>query len=209
MEGYRIFGNKKEVKNTFVMRSITNEQRIIVNKLKSGATTEQMKSDYPHKTVLLFKHLIYDLSDITHPGGDIIFAEHNFKEISRYVLGTHPSETVNFPSFIHSQAAYSLLDQHLIGSMIEPLNIGLKNQPLNSGPSQLETMNQDLDSSLGNLTRNEDDSSEDLVHTYQDDSIHTDDNWTLYGVSTGLRAVSVNYWKVSNNLRLSKNLHVV
>lgn len=89
-----------------------------------------MKSDYPHKTILLFKHMIYDLSDITHPGGDIIFAEHNFKEISRYVLGTHPSESVEFPAFIHSQAAYSLLDRHLIGSMIEPLETGSKTKPI-------------------------------------------------------------------------------
>lgn len=110
METYRILGNKKEVKNTFVRRIITPEQRSIVNRLKQGATTDELKSDYPHKTILLFKHLIYDLTDTTHPGGDIIFAEHNFKEISRYVLGTHPSEAVNFPSFIHSQAAYSLLD---------------------------------------------------------------------------------------------------
>lgn len=193
------------------MKAITSEQRAIVNRLKCGASTDELKSDYPHKTILLFKHLIYDLSDITHPGGDIIFAEHNFKEISRYVLGTHPSESLKFPAFIHSQAAYSLLDQHLIGSMIEPIRTtpGKPEHSALNGPSQLESMNLDLSSSLGNLTRTEEELADDLVQNVYDDGIHTDDNWTLYESRTGMRTVSVHYWKVSNNLRMSKNLHVV
>ena len=70
-------------------------------------------------------------------------------------------------------------------------------------------MNLDLNSSLGNLTRTEDELTEDLVLNYYDDGIHTDDNWTLYESRTGMRTVSVHYWKVSNNLKVSKNLHVV
>jgi len=67
------------------------------------------------------------------------------------VLGTHPSEAVNFPSFVHSQAAYILLDQHLIGSMIEPLTVGKPGKPIRAGSDgtlQLESMNQDLDNSV-------------------------------------------------------------
>jgi hypothetical protein len=119
-EAYRLFMNKRSISRTKIARKLlTQEQRVIVEKLQSGITTDQMKAEYPDKYILLFKHLIYDLTGVTHPGGDIIFVNHNFKEISRYVMGTHPDEHENFPTFIHSQSAYNLLDQHLIGSMID------------------------------------------------------------------------------------------
>lgn len=106
MEFYRVKLKKRDVSRKVIPKKITQDQRIIVEKLRSGATSEELKADYPDKSIFMFKHLIYDLTGYTHPGGDIIFVNHNFKEISRYVMGTHPDEHENFPAFIHSQAAY-------------------------------------------------------------------------------------------------------
>jgi hypothetical protein len=139
MELYRLYMNKKDVSRKLMPENITEDQRIIVEKLRSGATSEELKADYPDKSIFLFKHLIYDLTDYSHPGGDIIFVNHNFKEISRYVMGTHPDEHEEFPAFVHSQAAYQVLDKHLIGSMIEgPVKISNNNMLLTFEDSRFE-----------------------------------------------------------------------
>lgn len=137
-----------------------------------------MKSDYPHKRILLYQHLIYDLTDLTHPGGDIIFTEYNFKEISRYVLGTHSSESLSFPAFKHSQAAHVLLKQNLIGSLIgKQIDITDPNQNSNWEFDRMRDVSISPDPEM---SLNGESYYTTTLLSYQDDAIHIDDNWTLY-----------------------------
>lgn len=210
MEFYRVFMNKKDINRKSSSAKITNEQKNIVERLRSGATSDELKADYPEKTILLFKHLIYDLTDYSHPGGDIIFVNHNFKEISRYVMGTHPDEHENFPAFIHSQSAYQVLDSHLIGSMIKaPVN-------MENNDSMLLTFEGPRLSDINSVelkyfeNESEEDNGE-LLEKPKAVSLlkEIDDNWTLYNRNGTEKSVTENLWSVHNNSKVSKNLHVV
>ena len=54
-------------------------------------------------------------------------------------MGTHPDEHENFPSFKHTQAAYQMLDNNLIGSMIEgPISQTSNNMLLTFEDSRFE-----------------------------------------------------------------------
>jgi hypothetical protein len=214
MEAYRLLANKKTVSRTLMPESVTTDQRIIVEKLRSGATSEEMKADYPDKSIFLFKHLIYDLTGYTHPGGDIIFVNHNFKEISRYVMGTHPDEHEKFPTWVHSQAAYQMLDKHLIGSMIDgPVKISNNNMLLTFNDSRFEGIDAVIAKRKAKDGPPDSDSSEEnlmgspIKPTAPEPEM--DDNWTLYNNNGTKRAVSEVLWHVHQNAKVSKNLHVI
>ena len=209
-EAYRLFMNKRTISRTKIARKLlTQEQRVIVEKLQSGVTTDQMKAEYPDKYILLFKHLIYDLTGVTHPGGDIIFVNHNFKEISRYVMGTHPDEHENFPTFIHSQSAYNLLDQHLIGSMID----GNPNRKNKTNNNMLLTMDESRMQQF-NKKKSKDEDEDDEEDEKMSPPVSTvvsnlDDNWTLFNALNSQRSVSDQTWHVQTNTKVSKNLNLI
>lgn len=186
--------------------------------MRAGATSDELKADYPGKTILLFKHLIYDLTDYTHPGGDIFFVNHNFKEISRYVMGIHPDETGNYPAYVHSQAAYRVLDSHLIGSMIKgPLKntnspiINYNNMLLTTFEgSEFNEINS-IDLKLSENESQEDSGGEELFEKPQSSILQKerDDIWTLYDPSGTFKSVTEDQWTVHNNSKVSQNLHVI
>jgi cytochrome b involved in lipid metabolism len=121
MESMNFFKKDKKVKppSREDLKKIKRDQHLIVKKLQQGATSTQMKADFPSKVIMIFKHKIYDVTDYHHPGGEIIFRNHNFHEISRYMIGTHPDEYLNFETWKHSLSAFKALESRYIGSLIE------------------------------------------------------------------------------------------
>ena len=99
--------------------TLTETQKSIVRRIKGGASSSELKAEFPDKYVFVYKNLIYDLSDYNHPGGDIIFRKHNFKEVSRYLSGIHKDESLGVSNHVHSSVAYSVMDSRLIGNVIE------------------------------------------------------------------------------------------
>jgi hypothetical protein len=55
---------------------ISEEQRKIVSMIQRATPIDQLKSDFPHKTIFIYQNSIYDLTDFLHPGGGIYFINH-------------------------------------------------------------------------------------------------------------------------------------
>ena len=98
------------------VKNLTEEQSTIVKRLKSGATREQMLSDFPSKFVFLFEDKIVDMSDYIHPGGDIFYRNQNWREISRFLYGGRSDERTG-ASNSHSAMAFAALSSRIIGSL--------------------------------------------------------------------------------------------
>lgn len=186
-------------------KKLTRYQRLIVSRLRNGETSSTLKADFPDKSIFLYKHKVYDLTGYSHPGGDVIFQNHNFKEISRYVTGTHPDEHLNFPVHNHSLAAFKLLDDHLIGNLLL-LDSRNKNKEIYDEESKgvAEELLDHSYASLGN-SKVDEDNFEKLAESER----KRGDVWTLYNFRKNAKVASNDTWVLSQNEKMSDSLHVL
>lgn len=97
---------------------LTEIQKSIVLRLRAGEDFREVQADFCAKTILIFMNTIYDMEDFIHPGGSIFYKIHNYKEISRILLGLdHDIHTGVIHS--HGEAAFKVLGFNVIGSKFD------------------------------------------------------------------------------------------
>jgi NAD(P)H-flavin reductase len=173
---------KKAKKQAVSPREVNAIQRSIVNDILNGSKSAELLRDYPDKMIFQFLNKIYDMTDYTHPGGQLIYQKYRFKEISRYFYGTHPEESLGMGKVNHSPSAFISMNSRLIG-------VVNANIPLNQQAK--------VNSQLLNSAKNS-------------QNFAPDDNWNLYyQQKPTIKAFSDEHWTLSQKFHVTNNLTVV
>ena len=92
---------------------------VIIDDLKSGMPISELNKKYPDRNVFIFKNKVYDLGSYIHPGGQFIFQECRWREISRFMYGAVGLEMMNGDAWLHSTQAMEKLESSYIGDLLQ------------------------------------------------------------------------------------------
>lgn len=117
---YREFKNKPQNLNESNNKeALKSEQRQMIEDIRSGVAIAELKKKYPKQNILIFMNKIYDLGYYLHPGGQFIFEECRFREVSRFLYGAVGLERLNAQQWRHSTQAFNLLNDRCIGDLVD------------------------------------------------------------------------------------------
>ena len=92
----------------------------ILEKLRQKMSPKELKEAYPGKNVVIYLARVYDLGEYVHPGGNWIYRECRFREVSRYLIGAYGVEGTGSRAWRHSQVAFRRLEEHsYIGNLYD------------------------------------------------------------------------------------------
>lgn len=90
----------------------------IIQDLRSGLSIAKLKDKYPGRNIMIFQSKVYDLGSYIHPGGQFIFEECRWREVSRFLHGAVGLERFNGSQWKHSTQAFSALASCHIGDLL-------------------------------------------------------------------------------------------
>ena len=91
----------------------------MLDDVKDGMSISKLKAKYPGKTVFIYHNKVFDVTGYIHPGGQSIFKECAWREVSRFLHGGVGLEFFNGRKWVHSKQAFDKLNSHIIGNLIE------------------------------------------------------------------------------------------
>ncbi len=118
LEAWRIW-NHKRWKKLIPTKAASEKDAQLISDIKSGLSIAELKKKYPGRNVFLFLDQVYDLGNYIHPGGQFIFHECRFREISRFLYGAVGLELFNGKNWQHSRLGFNLLQDRLLGSIVD------------------------------------------------------------------------------------------
>lgn len=95
LEFWRIWNHKKWKKHIPTKQATTEKEKELVNDIKSGMSIADLKAKYKNRNIFIFLDQVYDLGNYIHPGGQFLFQECRFREISRFMYGAVGLEMFN------------------------------------------------------------------------------------------------------------------
>lgn len=79
--------------------------------VQNGVSKKKIRQEYPDTEYVIFKDKLYDVSGITHPGGNYIISHVIGEEISRYLYGAYSYELTKAMPHKHTIYAHKMLGE--------------------------------------------------------------------------------------------------
>jgi hypothetical protein len=110
----------EKVKEDFkAKQEAADHHQEMLRDIRSRMSVEQLSAKYPKRNVMLYLNKVIDMDSYIHPGGQFLFEECRWKEISRYITGAAGLERFNGMRWIHSHTTFDLMKKHAIGDLVD------------------------------------------------------------------------------------------
>lgn len=119
LEIWRIWNHKRWKKLIPTKQEVSEKDKQLISDIKSGLSIPELKAKYKDRNIFIFLDQVYDLGSYIHPGGQFIFHECRFREISRFMYGAVGLELYNGKNWHHSRLGFNLLQDRLLGSIVD------------------------------------------------------------------------------------------
>jgi len=131
LELYRRLHAKDKLGKTYQQLKQRNESievasanKQLLQDLSANLSKEYLDKTYPGRLIAIFLNKVYDITNLSHPGGNLSWKNQNWQEISRYMYGSNNDEkdrTVSNFGHTHSLVGYKWLEKYCYLGTVEPL----------------------------------------------------------------------------------------
>lgn len=99
--------------------SIKMQNVQLIEDMRAGISKTELNKKYSGRIILIYLNKVFDLSGFIHPGGQFLFEECRWREVSRFLLGGVGLERYSGIPWRHSTQAFSALSAHCIGDLLK------------------------------------------------------------------------------------------